>query len=154
MSSRTVTPLAAKHRTLLGKEPTAIQEQLYTRFPEFRGFSDRDLDSDKLEAVIVLGLLYGTVTEKVFVLAPVAHERWVLDHFNAVCDRVFEGCKKEKNRAHIAKVYGLMFKKLMLTGRLLQFQDEPTHWVSFGFAVGDVLPDWMGSRLLPSSDTK
>lgn len=148
MTSRTTTPTKEKHKTLLGKDPTPTQLCLYANFPEFRGFSDRTLDPEKLEAVLVLGLTFGTVRDRVFVLAPVAHENWVMEQFNAVCDRVFEVCKREKNRLHISKVYGLMFQKLVVMGRLLQLEHEPSHWVSFGFAVDEELPAWMGSHLL------
>jgi hypothetical protein len=153
MTSRTTTPTNEKHKTLLGKDPTPTQCRLYANFPEFRGFSDRALDPEKLEAVLVLGLTFGTVRDRVLVLAPVVHEDWVMAQFNSVCDRVFEVCKREKHRAHIAKVYGLMFQKLVVMGRLLQLVDEPSHWLSFGFSVDEELPAWMGSHLLVGSSS-
>jgi len=144
----TSSPNSERHRTLLGKEPTETQVQLYSRFPEFRGFSDQTLDPEILEAIVILGLTFGTVQERVFVLAPVVHENWVLAEFNKVTDLVFNEVKKHPNRAGVAKAYGMMFKKLALMGRLLQFKEEPARWVSFGFSAEDPIPDWMPPRLL------
>ena len=148
MSSSATTPFAIRHSLLLGKEPTATQMRLYSQFPEFRGFSDRTLDTEKLEAIVVLGLTFGPVPHRVHLLAPVAHEDWVIDAINKVTDQVFEACKKQKNPVAFARGCGEMFKKLALMGRLLQIPAEPERWVSFGFAVEDPLPPWMPRRLL------
>jgi len=137
-----------RHRTLLGKEPTGIQVRLYENFPTFRGFSDKTLNPEVLEAVIVLGLTFGTAQDRVFVLAPVAHEDWVLEEFNKVTDLVFNECKKHPHRARVAKAYGTLFKKMAIMGRLLQFKEEPVRWVSFGFSAEDPIPEWMPQRLL------
>jgi hypothetical protein len=148
MTSKSNSTNAASHRILLGKDPTETQIRLYENFPAFRGFSDKTLNPEVLEATIVLGLTFGLARDRVFVLAPVAHEDWVLAEFNKVTDLVFNECKKNPNRVRIAEGYGRLFKKLAIMGRLLQFKEEPVRWVSFGFSAEDPIPEWMPQRLL------
>jgi hypothetical protein len=146
-----ITPMS-QHRTVLGKEATAEQVRLYSKFPEFRGFSDRTLDLEKFEATVLLALMAGAKAERVIFCAPQAHESWVIAQFNDVASIVFDGCKKVENkqkRVAIAKLYSSLFSKISITGRLLQLPAEPAHWMSFGFAVDDPIPEWVSNRLLP-----
>lgn len=143
-----ITPAAQRHRAILGKDPSAIQLQLYEKFPDFLGFSDRELNAERLEAIVLLALTSGSKDDRVILFAPIAHEVWVLENFNAVADSIFSHCKTLPNRVAIAQAYKKLFEKIALTGRLLQVQKEPTHWLSFGFASDDPVPEWMGRRLL------
>lgn len=148
MPESTTTPFLTRHSLLLGKEPTDTQLKLYAKFPEFRGFSDRALDSEKLEALVVIGLTFGIVNQRVFLFAPVAHETWVIDEINRITDQVFEACRKQRNPVVFARACGELFKKIVILGRLLQLHEEPERWISFGFVADDVLPAWMPKRLL------
>ncbi len=149
-----ITP-ADKHRVILGKEPTPTQLELYTRYPAYRGFSDRTLNAEKLEAVILLALVSGGINERVLCCAPVAHENWVVAQFNEVATTAFNHCKTLPNKLVIANAYAKLFSKVAIIGRLLQITDEPSHWVSFGFSKDDPLPEWMPKRLIdqPSSSS-
>lgn len=140
-------PLYKKHEFLLGKKATAKQASFYNKFPEFRGLSDRSLDPEILEAVLISALMFGTVRDRVCILAPLAHENWVLEQFNKTADIVFEICKKQQDKVAVAKSYSLLFKKIVILGKILQIP-EPSHWVSFGFAVSDPIPPWVEFRLL------
>jgi hypothetical protein len=153
MASGTTTPLSERHKILLGKDPTSVQQQLYSRYPEARGFSDRALDSEKLEAAVVSALTTGKATDRVLLLAPVHHEVWVLDGINEVAARMFERCKLQRDPALFAKGLGTLFQKLLVAGRLLQLPSEPPHWISFGFATEDPLPEWMAGRLIDQSSS-
>jgi len=137
------------HQIVLGTEPTAEQLRLYNQFPDFRGISDRAQEPKVAEAVLLLALRSGTAADRVLVLAPLAQEEWLLKQCETMAIGCFEGCKKYPSRVE-ELVYGYkqLFKKLMMTGRLLQLQEEPEHWVSFGFTVDDILPSWMTNRLL------
>jgi hypothetical protein len=141
------TPLSKKHQTLLGKKPTKKQLLFYKRFPEFRGISDKSLDPEILEALFVAALTSGKGRDRAYILAPVAHEAWVMEQFNKTADIMFAGCKKWPNPVKIAKGYGQMLKKIMIVGRLLQIPEEPPYWVSFGFTLNDPIPDWVKDRL-------
>lgn len=144
--------LAEVHEIMLNRAPTADQERLYTRWPEFKGFSDREANAERAEAVLVAGLMSGRGAEHVLVLAPQAQEEWLLKQCEKMALATFEGCKKYPSRVR-ELVYGYtrLFEKLKMTGRLLQLQEEPQHWVSFGFTADDLLPSWIPNRLLPNS---
>ena len=141
------TPAAIeRHRVILGKEPTPEQVRLYTKFPEFRGFSGLELDEERAEATILLALTFGTRQDRVLFCAPSAHEDWVVGQFNKAADLAFAHCKTLNNKVVIAQFYRDLFAKVLLVGNLLP--SEPTHWVAFGF-LKDPTPDWMSKRLLP-----
>jgi cellulose biosynthesis protein BcsQ len=107
------------------------------------------LDPQIAESVLVLALCSGFANDKVLVLAPIKHEKWLLDQFDKMVTSVFEVCKKyPEQTAKMVRGYSQLFKKVTLTGRLLQLQREPQYWVAFGFSGDDVLPDWMPRRLL------
>ena len=148
MASSTTTPLSERHAILLGKDPTSVQQQLYSRYPEVRGFSDHALDPERLEAAVVAALTTGKANERVLLLAPVSHEVWVLDGINDVAARMFERCKMQRDPAAFARGLGTLFQKLLVAGRLLQLPAEPPYWVSFGFSIEDPLPEWMTGRLI------
>ena len=141
-----ITPVV-QHQLVLGKDPTASQVTFYEKTPGFRGLSDRSLDFEQLEATLILGLFSGTINDRVLMFAPVAHEAWVLEGFNTVISTIFEQCKKSEKAMARAKGYQTLFSKIALTGRLLQLETEPPHWVSFGFSKEDPLPEWMPVKL-------
>jgi hypothetical protein len=142
------TPIHQKHLTLLDKKATKKQTYFYSRFPEYRGISDRSLDAEILEAVLIAALTFGTFDDRVCVFAPIVHESWVLDQFNQIVGIIFKSCYKASDKNKVAKGYVRMFKKILLAGKFLQLPEEPPHWVSFGFAVDDPIPEWMQKRLL------
>lgn len=139
------------HKTVLGTEPTAEQSRLYSSYPKYRGIADRTLDPKVAEAVLILALRSGFAQDKVLVLAPIQHEAWMLQQFDLIVTTAFEGCKSYPTRVkQMVAGYTQLFKKVALTGRLLQLQREPQYWVSFGFVQEDLLPAWMPQRLLKS----
>jgi hypothetical protein len=140
--------LHQKHLTLLDKKATKKQTYFYSRFPEYRGVSDRSLDAELLEAVLIAALTFGTYDDRVCVFAPIVHESWVLDQFNQIAGIIFGTCYKAPDKVKVAEGYKRMFKKILLAGKFLQLPEEPSHWVSFGFAVDDPIPEWMQKRLL------
>lgn len=142
------------HEMVLGTAPTAEQVRLYNQFPDFRGISDRTQDPEVAEAVLLLALRTGTAQDRVFVLAPQSHEEWLLARCEAMAMTCFDGCRKYPPSRAKELIYGYtcLFQKLKMTGRLLQLREEPQHWVSFGFAVDDLLPAWMSNRLLACTE--
>lgn len=143
-------PAAEWHRTMLGLEPTEQQSKLYNSYPKYRGIADPALDPKVAEAILILALSSGFAQDKVLVLAPLSHEKWVLSQVNQLVVQTFQHCKMrtlDQAKREIA-AYTQLFKKLQLTGRLLQLPKEPQHWVSFGFTLQDPLPEWMRPRLL------
>jgi hypothetical protein len=144
-------PLAEAHQRILGRAPQEDQERLYTRWPKFRGFSDRNACPVRAEAVIITALMSGRDTERVLLLVPHGHEAWLLQQCEATAMATFEGCKKYPKRAkELIYGYTVLFKTLTMMSRVLQLQNEPAYWVSFGFAADDLLPPWMTDRLLPN----
>lgn len=142
-------PCEQWHRTLLGQEPTEAQSKLYDSYPKYRGIADRTLDPKIAEAILILALQSGVAQDKVLVLAPLAHEKWMLAQFDQLVDRAFAVCKQYPQHARqMVTGYAQLFKKVQLTGRLLQLTREPQYWVSFGFSTEDPLPEWMPQRLL------
>ena len=142
------TPIIRTHRILLGKKATQKQCQFYKNFPTFRGMSDQSLDPEILEAVLMASLTFGTAKDRVYFFAPLAHEKWVLEQINGVINIVFDRCRTWTNGGGIAKRFGVLFKKLVIMGRLLQIEKEPQRWVSFGFSKEDPVPEWVVPRLL------
>ena len=148
MGSSTTIPFSVKHVTLLNREPSERQLDIYKTFPDFRGISDTSLNKDILDVILVMGLLDGTYKDRVFLLAPPDYEAWVLQQLEEFADTVFQGAKRYPNASRIAQGYGILFKKLALASRVLQFPSEPEHWVSFGFSVDTPIPDWMRAKLV------
>ena len=137
------------HARILGKEPTSEQLEFYAKFPTFLGFSDRSLNSERLEAVILKALLIKPLEDRVVMFAPVAHEEWVLEKYNSLANTVFNVCKGLRgSKVPLAQFYSKSFQRIAITGRLLQLPGEPKHWVSFGFSVEDPIPEWMSKRLI------
>lgn len=148
MGSPSPTPTSGKHYALLGKEPTEAQVRLYENFPEYRGISDRSLDPEVMEAIVVQALVTGTVKDRVFIYAPPAHEAWVMQQFDSIASVIFEIVKTTPFPKKYAMAYGMMFQKIAFMGRVLQVPSEPAHWLSFGFVKSDPVPDWLKDRLL------
>jgi hypothetical protein len=138
------------HQTVVGTEPTPEQLRLYDSWPNLRGFSDRTQDPKIAEAIIVLALRAGSVSDRVLVLAPLAVEDWLLQQFDSAAMRCFQGCpQRYPGRAkEMINGFTQLFRKVKMTGRILQMPEEPAHWLSFGFSVDDPLPPWMPGRLL------
>jgi len=143
--------LTTLHFQVIGTHPSEDQQHLYGSFPDFRGYSDADLNSERFDAVVLLALRESAQGD-VLVFAPKAHERWAIQHFNGLADRIFSrfrtiGGEPEK-RVQLARAYKTMFDRVHLTGRIMQIQEPPARWVSFGFAKSTPLPGWMPDRLL------
>ena len=143
-------PAIQWHRTMLGQEPTEQQSKLYDSYPNYRGIADPALDSKVAEAILILALSSGLVHNKVAVLAPPQHEKWLIQQFDKVAERTFQHCKTRPAPQAKSEIFGYvqLFKKLQLMGRPLQLQNEPQYWVSFGFTLESPLPEWMSPRLL------
>jgi len=142
-----ITP-AAKHVVIFGSTPTEKQALLYSKYPEFRGFSDQSLDTEVFDAAMLLTIISGSPHDRVLLFAPSRHESWVLDRFNTLIALVFENCRKHPKRLEHSRFYTQLFQKIGIMGRLLQLHTEPEHWISFGFSVDERLPEWMPKRLL------
>ena len=140
------------HHTILSAEPSQEQMKLYDAWPNFRGFSDRSLDPAVVEAVIILALRSGKAEDRVLLLAPAEIEGWVLERFESLALRCFEGHRSRENAAEMINGFTRLFRKIVLTGRVLQLQEEPLYWMSFGFCEVDPLPSWMAGRLLKRSE--
>lgn len=76
----------------------------------------------------------------------------MLDRFDSLATRCFHGNRGRANAAEMIVGCTKLFRKIVLTGRLLQLREEPSHWMSFGFCVDDVLPSWMAGRLLERTE--
>lgn len=144
------TPNTKRHETLLGKEATKRQRHFYEKFPEFRGISDSSLDPEILEAVLISALTFGAAQDRIYFFAPLAHEEWVLKQFNQIADVIFERCKKWSKPVDKAKGIAMLFKKIVIIGKLPQIPSEPKCWVSFGFTTQDFIPEWMEPKLMES----
>jgi len=145
-------PLTEAHQRILGRAPNDDQERLYTSWPKFRGFSDRNPDAVRAEAVIIAALMQGKGAQRVLLLVPQGHESWMLQQCESTAMACFEYAKKYKRVKELIYGYTYMFKTFTMTGRLLQLQEEPERWVSFGFTAEDLLPPWMSNRLLPNPE--
>lgn len=143
--------LTLMHSQVIGAQPSADQESLYRVFPDFRGYSDTSLNTDRFDAVVLVALSVAAKNDAVVVFAPTAHEKWVVSQFNDLADRIFTQCKAiggaKAKRVQLAKAYETMFNRIQLTGRLLQVPKEPPHWLSFGFVASGPLPEWMPDKL-------
>lgn len=146
--------LRKMHVHLLGGEPTTDQAALYDKFPENRGYNDTALNEERFTAVVVLTMSQAILQkDRVLLLAPLPHEKWVVGQFNGVADRIFAVCKKlpgsHEGRVKLARGYGEAFKRIFIFGRLLQLPEPPKWWASFGFAASDPVPEWVKTALVP-----
>jgi hypothetical protein len=144
------------HHTVLGTDPTPEQLRLYNSWPTFKGFSDNSLDPTVAEAVIILALRSGSGNDQVLVLAPQAAEQWLLEQFEAVAIRSFQWTKERYPTRAKEMINGFiqLFRKVKMTGRVLQLREEPAHWVSFGFLAESTLAPWMDGRLLERNESR
>lgn len=145
------TPLTQKHAIIIGRNASDRQLRLYANFPEYRGFSSIDRDRTVLDAILVLALNFGDITNKVTIFVPPLYEKWVLAQLSDLADGIFDRCKKSPNSVAIAKAYAMMFGKIFICGHPLRFEDPPPYWVSFGFTKDASIPKWMQKRLLETS---
>ncbi len=140
------------HEHLLAADPTEEQQRLYDVFPSRVGFDDGALNEERFEAIVVGTLFLARTAGKVILCAPPQHEKWVLACYNLVADRIFATCRKmqgtSESRIRVAKIYGDLFKKAFVLGRLLQLEEEPQAWTIFGFSKSDPLPNWVIPKLL------
>lgn len=144
------------HMLLTGKPPDAAHTLLYESGKA--GFSDKGLDKDRFLAVAVLtlqkimrtGLLKPS--RAVLYIAP-SHDKWAIEQLDAVSRLTFDAIKNRggsaKGRNALATAVGNCFKMLFVGGnRLLQVNEVPQAWTSFGFSKEDPIPDWMRDGLL------
>jgi hypothetical protein len=137
-----------KHLLLLNKKATSKQIHLYNKFPEYRGFSDLTLDTDIIEAVLILALTCGGPTDRVFVFTPISNIEWVISQFDQISKVMFKECKRLDDPKKMAQSYMVLFKKVVVLGKLLQLEKEPEHWVSFGFTIDNPIPSWLKQKLI------
>jgi hypothetical protein len=145
--------LQKNHSTLFGTEPSVSQKTLYDGFPTTRGYDDASLDAERFTAVVVLTIAQALQGDRVLLLAPLSQEKWVVEQYNAVADRIFTRCKTltgpKESRVALARNYGAMFKRIYIFGRLLQLAEPPKAWASFGFSKADPIPEWVKESLMP-----
>lgn len=148
--------LCKRHTNLFGDEPTPEQKRLYEAFPHVRGYADKALNVERFQAAVALALAQtkqnAKTTDRVLLLAPAAHEKWVIEQFNVLADRIFSHCKslpwESSKKITLARAYGQMFKHVFIFGKLLQLPEDPKLWTIFGFDKDDPLPAWASARLL------
>ncbi len=147
------TKLRQYHVLLLGQEPEPTHLSLYEGFPDSRGFSDRALNVERFEAVLLLGLAQ-TFKEpgqdkpnKTYLFVPATREAWAIKQLEAVARKVFARCK-EKKASQLAVHLGELFQHLMLGSRAIMLPSAPERWAAFGFHRADPIPDWMRDMLL------
>jgi hypothetical protein len=147
----TMTP-SEIHVMLMGKQPDASHTKFYKSGK--MGFSDKGFDKDRFLAVAML-TLYKTLRNKtpsrvVLLIAP-SHDKWVVDEFDNVSVVAFKTLKSYPGspsyRVQLAKLFGSAFKTVFYSSRLLQLEQEPEAWTSFGFSKEDPLPAWMKNSL-------
>lgn len=143
------TPLAEKHRILLGKNATTKQTHFYENFPQYRGISDSTLDPEILEAIVISALTFGKPKDRVYILAPSVYTPKILDHFDKTVTAILEKCKRypEPLAKRATKGYIILFKKIAIIERRMQNLKEPEYWLSFGFTKNNPIPDWIKSHL-------
>jgi hypothetical protein len=149
-----ITPESLKkfHYRLFGVNPTEDQSSLYSACPSMRGYDDSALNPERFRAVVALAMAHTRNNPRVLLLAPIPHEKWVLEQFNETADVLFALCKKiegpSETRINVAKVYGEMSRRIFIFGRLLQLPSDTQSWVSFGFGKEDPIPEWVKPHLL------
>jgi hypothetical protein len=147
----TLDKLPGIHRGLLVTDPNEVQTSLYGAFPEFRGFSGRDLNTDRFLATLVLGMAQtypfgGTAYHPVALLVSKHAEEWAVGQIRQTVQEIIARLKSEDRVQGIQMVRGAL-GALMLGCRALQI-DEPPRWAAFGFDRADPIPEWMQGSLL------
>jgi len=143
------------HATLLGKPPTKIQYLFYDSGK--LGFSDKSLDEERFEAVALLTIRKTMRTsmkrpERVGMVVPSSHEKWVVSHFNEFHRRMHENFKKMKglreSRFQLTLMMAECFKRVLVGGKgLLQMPEGAVATTSFGWVTEDPLPEWLRQGL-------
>lgn len=138
------------HSRLFGREPSETQKRLYDAYMEEnrRGFSGRELDSEKFMSTLVIAL---TQTRdqgefvKVPLIVPEKHKAWILGHIKSAA--------KVASRNHKDNDAGILvirntFTSIFLDQKSLQEKTGPKHWAAFGFSTKDASPGWLKAGLL------
>lgn len=142
------------HKTLYGAEPGEAHVSFYDSGK--MGYSDKEFDVARFEAVVVLTLHKTLRTgiakpSRVVLLVAPTHEKWVMEQFDKAARRIYGNFKKlagAQSRTELAKLFGNCFAAVFVGSRLLQLPEMPEAWTSFGFTKEDPIPDWMRDGLL------
>ena len=152
--------LVAFHHRLLGQDSTRTpkafriypqQAQLYTKFPNCRGFSSKDLDEGLFLAALVLAVAQTDpdTDRRVFLVVPRSHMKWVWAQMEVTL-RYMIHCRR-RDPLGIAFVKE-MSRQIFLCGTPLQMPGEPAWWATFGFHADDLVPDWVRKALIEVRD--
>jgi hypothetical protein len=153
--------LVAFHKSWLGKTPKHTpkslwvapqQIQLYSAFPNARGFSSKDKDETLFLGTLVLVLAQSRPgsRNRVFLLVPRSHTKWVWAQIESIARYMVRARKDNAEGIELVKdVLGQVF----VCETPYNMQDEPARWASFGFCKDDpLLPEWVTSSLIEVSD--
>lgn len=153
--------LVAFHKGWFGKDPEHTpkslwvlppQQRLYNAFPEARGFSSSDEDISLLLGALIVALAQTKPksTQRVLLLVPKVHTRWVLVQMKAVARYLIRARKHNPESVELVRnVFGQVF----LYGTPHKQPDEPARWASFGFRKDDpLIPQWCRDGLLEADD--
>jgi hypothetical protein len=142
------------HR-LLGTEPNAKQRRIYDAYPGTRGLSDRGLDEETFESVLVMALTQtlpraNSEPFKCYFFVPASVEKWAIEQLNVRAKRIFAHLKPLKGERKVlaARQLGSFFHCILMGSRVLQLEQGPERWVAFGFDKTDPIPEWLREGLL------
>ncbi len=141
------------HTQLIGKAPTKEHLTLYEAFPDYKGFSDREVNLARFEAVIVLCLSQAfnepgqDKPNKTYLFVPANQEKWAMAQLKILAQRLFARCKEHKAKG-TALYLGEVFRSLMLGSRAVLLVNDPGRWAAYGFDRKDPAPNWMRDKLL------
>lgn len=146
------------HVKLLGKNPPKSfkvadsHKVLYKAFDEGkRGFSAASLDRkdfDQFVATFVAAFYltaFPTPGKVCFAVArPV--EKWAVEQIKTIVKYIYTIRKGVPQEA--IEAIDSALKRMEIGSRVIQIEEEPERWVSFGFNQQDILPPWMRGRLV------
>lgn len=141
------------HSLLIGQVPELEHRRLYSSGKN--GFSDRAFDESRFLAVAMLTLAKALRTSnpsRVVLFISPTHDKWVVRQFDDISAVAFRSIAKGPGSPEgirsLAHLFGDAWKMIFYTSRLLQFQEKPEAWTSFGFSIEDPIPEWMREGLL------
>lgn len=145
--------LLLAHETLYGTAPSPKHVRIYEAFPGSHGVSSKELDEEVFEAALILAIVQTYPRHqrptpfKCFLFVPAETHKWAVEQTSVCAKRMFAELKREK-KVDIAKHLGTFFHAISMGCRILQLQEAPERWVSFGFDRSDLIPSWLRDSLL------
>lgn len=140
------------HQAFLGTPLTPDHETLYAGFPECRGFSGEGENEPQFEATFLLALAQTLATEQpCLFLLPASQTKWATEQITNIARKMFARWKGEPDmtvRKQAVEKLARAIRQIMVGSRVLQFEQEPPHWVSYGFKAQPTTPIWLQKRLL------